>query len=168
MATAEILLVKPVEGLGAEGDEVKVRAGYARNFLLPKKFAVPVTSANRKQIEALQKAREIREQREIEGARNLAGKLNALHIAIAVKTGEGGRMFGAVTAGDLFEKITEAGIGLEKKRDHLYTPIKELGKHTTTIKLHPEVSVDLSFDVVSENPIVGSEAEAEAEAEAEG
>ena len=161
MATADILLVKPVEGLGGEGDEVKVRAGYARNYLLPKKFAVPVTKANRKQIEALQKARVIREQREIEGAQKLAGKLTALHIAIAVKTGEGGKMFGAVTAGDLFEKISESGIELEKKRVLLYTPIKELGKHTTTIKLHPEVAVDLSFDVVSENPIVGTEADAD-------
>jgi large subunit ribosomal protein L9 len=161
MATADILLVKPVEGLGAEGDEVSVRAGFARNYLLPKKFAVPVTRANRKQIEALQKARAIREQREIEGARELAGKLEGMHIAIAVKTGEGGRMFGAVTAGDLFEKISEADIAIEKKRVHLYTPIKELGKHTTTIKLHPEVSVELSFDVVSENPIVETEAEAE-------
>ena len=159
MATADILLVKPIDGLGAEGDEVSVRAGYARNYLLPKKLAVPVTKANRKQIEALQKARAIREQREIEGARILAGKLEALHIAIAVKTGEGGRMFGAVTAADLFEKIVEAEIELEKKRVHLYTPIKELGKHTTTIKLHPEVSVELSFDVVSENPIVGTEVE---------
>ena len=161
MATADILLVKPIEGLGGEGDEVRVRAGYARNYLLPHKLAVPVTKANRKQIEALQKARAIREQREIEGAQELAGKLNAMHIAIAVKTGEGGRMFGAVTAGDLFEKITEAGIVVEKKRVLLYTPIKELGKHTTTIKLHPEVSVELSFDVVSENIIVESDVEEE-------
>ena len=101
MATSEILLVKPVDGLGNEGDEVKVKAGYARNFLLPRKFAVPVTKSNRKQVEALKRARDVREQRELEGAQALAARLEALHIAIAVKTGEGGRMFGAVTASPL-------------------------------------------------------------------
>ena len=158
-------MVKPVEGLGNEGDEVSVRAGYARNFLLPRKLAVPVTKSNRKQIEALQRARALREQRELEGARELAGRLGALHIAIAVKTGEGGRMFGAVTAADLYAKVVEAGIELDKKKVHLYTPIKELGKHTTTVKLHPEVAVELSFDVVSENPIVEAEAEVESDSE---
>jgi large subunit ribosomal protein L9 len=163
MATSDILLVKPVDGLGNEGDEVKVKAGYARNFLLPRKFAVPLTKSNRKQVEALKRARALREQREIDVARELAGKLEALHIAIAVKTGEGGRMFGAVTAADLFAKVVEAGIELDKKKVHLYTPIKELGKHTTTVKLHPEVSVELSFDVVSENPIVEAEADSDSE-----
>ncbi|MEZ5275591.1 MAG: 50S ribosomal protein L9 [Opitutaceae bacterium] len=163
MATSDILLVKPVDGLGNEGDEVKVKAGYARNFLLPRKFAVPVTKSNRKQVEALKRARELREQRELEGARALAGRLEALHIAIAVKTGEGGRMFGAVTAADILAKVIEAGIEIEKKKVHLYTPIKELGKHTTTVKLHPEVSVELSFDVVSENPIVEAATESDSE-----
>ena len=139
MATADILLVKPVEGLGNEGDEVKVRAGYARNYLLPQKIAIPVTRANKRQIEALQKARALREQTEVDGAKELAAKIEALHIAIAVKTGEGGRMFGAVTAADLFEKVVEAGIEIDKKKIHLYTPIKELGQHSTTVKLHPDV-----------------------------
>jgi large subunit ribosomal protein L9 len=159
MATADVLLVKPVEGLGNEGDEIKVRAGYARNYLLPQKIAIPVTRANKRQIEALQKARALREQRELEGAQALAAKIEALHIAIAVKTGEGGRMFGAVTAADLLEKVVEAGIEVDKKKVHLYTPIKELGQHSTTVKLHPEVSVELTFDVVSENPIVEAEDE---------
>ena len=163
MATSEILLVKPVDGLGNEGDEVKVKAGYARNFLLPRKFAVPVTKSNRKQVEALKRARDVREQRELEGAQALAARLEALHIAIAVKTGEGGRMFGAVTAADVLAKVIEAGIELDKKKVHLYTPIKELGKHTTTVKLHSEVSVELSFDVVSENPIVEAGKESDSE-----
>lgn len=159
MATANVLLVKPVEGLGNEGDEIKVRAGYARNYLLPQKIAIPVTQANKKQIEALERARDLREQRELDGAQALAAKIEALHIAIAVKTGEGGRMFGAVTAADLFEKVVEAGIEVEKKKVHLYTPIKELGQHSTTVKLHSDVSVELTFDVVSENPIVEAEVE---------
>jgi large subunit ribosomal protein L9 len=156
MATSEILLTKPVENLGAEGDTVKVRAGYARNFLLPRKLAVPVTEANRKQVEALRRARGERELKERSGAEQLAEKLKASSVAIAVKTGEGGRMFGAVTAADLHAKLVEKGIEIDRKRIHLYTPIKTLGRHTTTVKLHADVSVELEFDIVSENPIVES------------
>jgi large subunit ribosomal protein L9 len=154
MATTEILLLQPVEGLGGEGDQARVRAGYARNFLLPRKLAIPLTAANRKQIEALRKAREAREAREMAGAKALAEKIAGVRIAIAVKTGEGGKMFGAVTAADLHTKLGEAGITVERKRVQLHTPVKTLGQHTTKVKLHPEVIVDLAFDVVSENPII--------------
>ena len=95
MATSEVLLVKPVEGLGGEGDQVKVRAGFARNFLLPHKIAVPLTGANRKQVESLKRRRAEREQTELNAAQELAKKLEKASIAFAVKTGEGGRMFGA-------------------------------------------------------------------------
>ena len=154
MAHSEVLLVKPVDGLGAEGDQVKVRAGYARNFLLPKGIAVPLTQSNRKQIEALKKARTIREAKELEGAQALAKQIEKASIAIAVKTGEGGKLFGAVTANDLHDKLAAAGIPVEKRRIHLGQPVKTLGKHEVKIRLHPEVTVELSFEVVSENPIV--------------
>lgn len=153
MANNEILLLQPVAGLGAEGDQVKVRAGYARNFLLPQGKAVPLTVANRKQVEALKKARALREAKELDGAQALAKQIEKAGIAIAVKTGEGGRLFGAVTANDVHAKLSAAGIEIEKRRIHLAQPIKTLGKHEVTIKLHADVSVDLSFDVVSENPI---------------
>ncbi len=156
MAHSEVLLLKPVDGLGAEGDQVKVRAGYARNFLLPRKIAAPVTTANRKQVEALKKRRASREAAEIEGAQTLAKKLEKTSLAFAVKTGEGGKMFGAITANDVHAKLVEAGIEIEKKRIHLFNPVKTLGKHDVKIKLHADISVDLSFDVVSENPIVPS------------
>jgi large subunit ribosomal protein L9 len=159
MATKEILLTKPVEHLGAEGDQVKVKAGYARNYLLPRKLAVPITVANRKQIEALRKAREIREQKDLEVAQELARKIVQAHIAIAVKTGEGGRMFGAVTAADLQQRLAESGVELDRKKIGLYNPIKTLGRHSTRIKLHPEVAIDFEFDIVSENAIVESESE---------
>lgn len=154
MAYSEVLLLKPVDGLGAEGDQVKVRAGYARNFLLPRDIAAPVTKANRKQVEALKKRRAEREIKELDSAKALASKLEKTSIAFAVKTGEGGKMFGAITANDLHEKLVQSGIDLDKKRIHLYTPVKTLGKHEVKIKLHTDVTVDLSFDVVSENPIV--------------
>lgn len=153
MAYSEILLVKPVDGLGGEGDQVKVRAGYARNFLLPRKIAVPLTSSNRKQVEALRKRRAVREATELSGAQELAKQLEKVSLAFAVKTGEGGKMFGAITAADIHEKITAAGVTLDRKRIHLHTPVKTLGQHAVKVKLHAEVTVELSFDVVSENPI---------------
>jgi large subunit ribosomal protein L9 len=153
MAHNEVLLVKPVDGLGAEGDQVKVRAGYARNFLLPQGMAVPLTQSNRKQVEALKKARALREAKELDGAQALAKQLEKAAIAIAVKTGEGGKLFGAVTANDIHDKLTAAGITIEKRRIHLGQPVKTLGKHEVKIRLHPEVTVELSFEVVSENPI---------------
>jgi len=153
MANTEVLLIKPVEGLGAEGDQVKVRAGYARNYLLPRQIAAPVTTANRKQVEALKKRRAEREIKELSGAQELAKRIEKVSIAFAVKTGEGGKMFGAITANDLHEKLVQAGIEIEKKKIHLHTPVKTLGKHETTIRLHGDVSVTVSFDVVSENPI---------------
>ena len=154
MAHHEVLLIKPVEGLGAEGDQVKVRAGYARNYLIPRSVAVPLTSSNRRQIEALKKRRAGREAQELSGAQAMAEKLGQTRIAFAVKTGEGGKMFGAITASDVHEKLAQAGLEVEKRSILLHTPVKALGQHTVKIKLHADVSVDLNFDVVSENPIV--------------
>jgi large subunit ribosomal protein L9 len=159
MAYNEVLLVKPVDGLGGEGDQVKVRAGYARNYLLPRNIAVPVTTANRKQVDALKKRRAEREAHELTGAQELAKKLEKAHLAFAVKTGEGGRMFGAVTANDVHDKLVAAGFTVEKRRIHLHTPVKTLGQHSVKVKLHPDVTVEVNFDVVSENPIVATPTE---------
>jgi large subunit ribosomal protein L9 len=153
MAHSELLLLKPVEHLGAEGDTVNVKTGYARNFLLPRGIAIPVTRANRKQIESLKDRAEKRLASELEAAQAIAAKLEPMNIAFAVKTGPGGKMFGSVTAQELITRIAEAGVTLDKKQVNLYTPVKSLGKHTTRIRLHPEVSVDFEFEVVSENPI---------------
>jgi large subunit ribosomal protein L9 len=153
MATNEVLLVKPVEGLGGEGDQVRVRAGFARNFLLPRAIAVPVTRANKKHIEALKKRRGEREAQELNGAQDLARKLEKTSLAFAVKTGEGGKMFGAITASDIHEKLVAAGLQVDKRRIHLHTPVKTLGRHEVKVRLHADVTVELGFDVVSENPI---------------
>jgi len=152
MANNQVLLLQPINGLGAEGDTVNVRAGYARNFLLPRRLALPITQANKKHVESLLKAREAREQREFEAARTLGEKLEATHIAIAVKTGEAGKMYGAVTANDLIERLKEEGIELPKKQLLLPAPIKELGSHVVTVKLSADVRAALKFEVVSENP----------------
>ena len=153
MANNQVLLLQPINGLGAEGDTVTVRAGYARNFLLPRKLALPITQANKKHVESLLKAREAREQKEFEQARELSAKVEKTSIAIAVKTGEGGKMFGAVTANDVIERLKEEGIELTKKQLQIAAPIKDLGSHIATVKLHADVDTELKFEVVSENPI---------------
>ena len=153
MAISEILLVKPVDNLGGEGDQVKVRAGFARNYLLPRGIAVPLNASNRKRVEALRKRRAEREASELAGAQELAKKLEKMSLAFAVKTGEGGKMFGAVTANDIHDKIVANGVDLDKRKIQLHTPVKALGQHTVKIKLHQDVTVELNFDVVSENPI---------------
>ncbi len=153
MPSKNILLLKPIEGLGHEGEEVKVKAGYARNYLLPRKLAIPMTSANRNQLEALQKARDVRLGKELSEAEERAAQIVKAHIAIPVKTGPGGKLFGSVSSMDLQKRLAEDGIDIERKHIHLYNPVKSLGKHTTRIKLHTDVAVDMEFEVVSENPI---------------
>ena len=157
MALSEVLLLKPVENLGAEGDQVKVRAGFARNYLLPQGIALPVNRANRKHIESLQKARTVREAKELETAQGILGKIQGVSIVFAVKTGEGGKMFGAVTVADLLAKFTENGIELDRKQVHLpHGSVKGLGKHLAHIKLHSSITHDFEVEVVSENPIEGA------------
>ena len=163
MAHSEVLLIKPVEGLGGEGDQVKVRAGYARNYLLPRKVAVPVTTANRKQVEALKKRRAEREATELNGAQELAKRLEKASLAFAVTTGEGGKMFGSVTAAEIHDKLAAAGFEIDRRRILLHTPVKVLGKHTVKVKLHADVTVEIPFDIVSENPIEPSAEEKAAE-----
>jgi len=152
MATTQVLLIKPVENLGGEGEQIAVKAGYARNFLFPQKLALPVSRANEKQIQALLKARAVREAKELGDASALKEKLEAMSIAIAVKTGEGGKMFGSVTSAQVLEKLEQNGIELPKKSIHMH-PVKELGKNTAQIRLHKDVKFDFEFEVVSENPL---------------
>ncbi|MDR1435371.1 MAG: 50S ribosomal protein L9 [Puniceicoccales bacterium] len=149
MATADILLLQKVDHLGYEGDVVTVRAGYARNYLLPRKFAISVTRANRKQIDVLRTRRAEREVKELQEARELAEKIRSLSIVFSVKTGERGKMFGAITAADLTHKMEECGIAIDRKKIH-FDPVKHIGQGTAKIKLHRDVTVDFVFDVVPE------------------
>lgn len=153
MAFTEILLVQPVENLGMEGDQISVRAGFARNYLIPRKFAVAVNSANIRRIESLKARRQIRETQDKEAAEAIALKLKNTKIVFAVKTGEGGKMFGAITAQDLIHRFEQEGMNFDKKRVFLLHPAKTIGLHTAKIKLHADLVLDFSFEVVSENPI---------------
>jgi len=153
MAQSEVLLLEPVPNVGGEGEKVRVKSGYARNFLIPRKLAIPATRANMRQVEVLEQRRAEREAQELGQAREVLGKLEKMSLALVVKTGEGGKMFGAVTAQDLVAKIAENGVEVDRKQINLPTPVKTIGDHTVTVKLHPEVQGELRFEVVSENPI---------------
>ncbi len=153
MANVKVLLLKPVKNLGSEGEVVSVKAGFARNFLLPNNWVIPFSRANEKQIEALRKAREVREAKELAEAQALAEKIGAVALTIAVKTGEEGKLFGSVSAMDLWKRYTEEGIELEKSVIRLAHPIKTLGHHHFHARLHKDVCLELTVEVVSENPI---------------
>jgi large subunit ribosomal protein L9 len=151
MATTEVLLIKPIEDFGNEGDKIKVKSGYARNYLFPRKFAIPITRANKKQIEALQKAQEKRIQQESIVAKEQQEQLKSLSITIPVKTGPEGRLFGSVTTTDIHNILQENNIKIKRKKILLKTPVKALGKYKVTIKLHPDIASECEFEVVSKD-----------------
>lgn len=160
MANSDILLLEAIKGLGSEGDTVSVRAGYARNFLFPRKLAIPVNQGNRKQIESLKITKEKRIAEELEASKSLAEKIGQINISIAVKTGDNGKMFGSVTSADILTRLDEEGIQLEKKQLNVAQPIKDLGSHKIQVKLNSEIEATFNLEIVSENPII---AESEAE-----
>ena len=157
MATTEVLLVQHMQQLGSEGDVVKVRPGYARNYLIPQKKALPLNLANKKRLDSLKRSRAIRESDELQKAQEIATKLKAVKIAVAVKTGSGGKLFGSVTANHILEKLSESGFTMDKKHFVSFSPIKELGKQNITLQLHKEVEAEVEVEVVSENPIEPTE-----------
>ena len=153
MANSEILLLEKVDNLGSEGDVLSVKPGYARNFLLPQNKAVPLNQANKKRLDALKIARAAREAEELQNAQDVAAKIGELSLAIAVKTGAGGKLFGSVTALQIIEKVAEKGFKLDKKHFSNFSPIKALGQTTVSLNLSKDVTAELKVEVVSENPI---------------
>ena len=157
MATTEVLLVQHMQQLGSEGDVVKVSPGYARNYLIPQKKALPLNLANKKRLDSLKQSRAMRESDELQKAQEIATKLKDVNIAVAVKTGSGGKLFGSVTANHILEKLSESGFTMDKKHFVSFSPIKELGKQNVTLQLHKEVEAEVEVEVVSENPIEPTE-----------
>ncbi len=146
----EVILMADVEGLGVEGDVVQVAVGYARNYLLPKKLAAPVTDATRKRLHRIREERDARLAQEEAGARELASKLEGLSCTVTVKAGEEGKLFGSVTPADILAAVAEQGVELDKKQLDLSEPIRELGVFELPVKLHPNLSATLKVWVVEE------------------
>ena len=146
----EVLLMADVKGLGAEGEVVRVAEGYARNYLFPQSLAAPVTEATRRRLEKKRKEREVQLARETEAARKLAATIEQISITIPVKTGEEGKMFGAVTVMDVVNALKAQGVEVERHLIDLPDAIRELGVFNIPVKLHPEIQAILKLWVVEE------------------
>ena len=144
----QIILLEDVKSLGKKGDVVKVNDGYARNYILPKKLGVEANAANLNDLK-LQKANtEKIEAAKVAEAKALSEKLKDASVTLKIKTGEGGRTFGSVTGKEIAQAVkSELGIELDKKRIVLQEPIKSVGSHIVTVKLHKEVNAELKVKV---------------------
>src|SRR5436189_2857489 len=168
MAKTEVILAHQVIGLGAESDQVKVAAGYARNYLFPQGLAIPLTAANKRRLEALKQRRAEREAHELNTMTELAKSLSKLICVVAVKTGEDGKMFGTVTSGMIADQLkTQFDITLDKKKIHLDQPIRTLGEHEVELRLHAGVTTTMKVRVESTTPPPAIEAPAAGEARRE-
>jgi large subunit ribosomal protein L9 len=149
----EVILTHNIVGLGGESDQVKVAAGYARNFLFPQRLAIPLTQANKRQIEALRQRRAEREAHEFNTMTELAKGVEKLICVVKAKAGEDGKMFGSVTAGLIADELKhQFDISLDKKKIHLEHPIRMLGDYEVELNLHAEVKGTLKVRVESTTP----------------
>ena len=150
----EVILTSNIIGLGGESDQVKVAAGYARNYLFPQGLAIPVTQANKRRLEALKQRRAEREAHEFNTMSELAKGVTKLICVIKVKTGEDGKMFGTVTTGMIADELKhQFDITLDKRKIHLAHPIRTLGEQEVELRLHHEVNSMLKLRVESTTPL---------------
>jgi large subunit ribosomal protein L9 len=146
----EIILREDIENLGTRGDVVKVAAGYARNFLLPKKLAVAATDSNRKIVEQERQAHLRKEAKQIGEAQELAKLVGAVTVTIARKAGENDQLFGSVTAADISDALTAQHYSVERRKISLDEPIRTLGEHKVMVRLHREVTAEITVNVARE------------------
>ena len=146
----EVILREDVQSLGRAGALVRVKPGYARNYLLPQGLAYEATEGNKKRIAAESKARASRDQAEKTEAQRVATTLSAVTLNLSGKAGEEGKLFGSITSQDVADALARAGHTVDKRRVELEHPIKTIGEHAVTIRLHPEVHAQLRVTVVAE------------------
>ncbi|MFX4291861.1 50S ribosomal protein L9 [Streptomyces bohaiensis] len=144
----KIILTSEVSGLGAPGDVVEVKDGYARNYLLPRNVAIRWTKGGEKDVEQIRRGRRIREIATIEQANDVKAQLEGVKVRLKVRAGNGGRLFGSVTPADIVAAVKQAGgPEFDKRRIELGHPIKSLGAHQVSVRLHPEVTVKVGLEV---------------------
>ncbi|MEO8294204.1 MAG: 50S ribosomal protein L9 [Gemmatimonadota bacterium] len=146
----EVILREDIKALGKAGDMVRVKPGYARNYLLPQGLAYEATEGNKKRINAESKARTVKQEAEKTEALATAARLNAVSLTIPSKAGEGDRLFGSITAADIADAMAKQGHKVDKRKIDLEHPIKSLGEHTVMLRLHPEVQAEIRVSVVQE------------------
>ena len=144
----KLILTQEVNGLGAPGDVVEVKDGYGRNFLVPRGFAIRWTKGGERTVESIKAARSTREVRDLDHAQEVKAKLEGTTFNLPVRAGEGGRLFGAVTVGDIASAITEAGAEVDKRKIIVGNPIKSLGTHQVTVKVHDDLDATVNLNVV--------------------
>lgn len=145
----KLILTHEVTGLGAAGDVVEVKDGYGRNYLLPRGLATPWTKGGQKQVDALTKGREARAINDIEQAKSVKGRIENMPVKVAAKAGQSGRLFGAVSNGDIAEAVKAAGgPELDKRKIEVRQAVKSLGSYEATVRLHADVAATLKFEVV--------------------
>ena len=149
----KLILTQEVSGLGAPGEVVEVKDGYGRNFLIPRGLAMTWSRGAEKQVAQIRRGREVREIQDLGQARDVAAQLAALTVTLPARAGQGGRLFGSVTAADVIEAVKEAGgPTLDKRRVELPAAhIKTVGTHTVSVRLHPEVAAPITVEVTAES-----------------
>ncbi|NYI97066.1 large subunit ribosomal protein L9 [Streptomonospora nanhaiensis] len=144
----KLILTQEVTGLGAPGDVVEVKDGYGRNYLLPRGFAIRWTRGGQKQIDSIRRARAARDIRSLDDAQQVAGRLNSLNVKLQQRAGDGGRLFGSVTAADVADAVkASGGPEVDKRRIEIRNPIKSVGDHKVQVRLHPEVTATIKLQV---------------------
>ena len=146
----EVILREHVDNLGRRGEVVKVAEGYARNYLLPRKLALPVTEANKRQIERERVRFEAKEAEEKKGAEAAAARIAAAEVTIARRVGENDTLYGSVTAADITEALARKGIEVDRRKIQLADPIKQLGEIVVPIKIHRDVTANVTVKVIKE------------------
>ena|SRR5256885_5563336 len=165
MAHTKILLRQDVDDLGARGEIVRVRAGYARNYLLPRKLAVEATAGNVKEIERERAALLKKEATERTTAEGQAEQMGSLVLEFKRKSGEQGALYGSVTSMDIADTLKERGYEIDRHRIHLREPIKRVGEFAVPVRLHRDVTIDLQIKVVPEGEVIVGHLTPEQEAE---
>jgi large subunit ribosomal protein L9 len=144
----KLILTQEVSGLGAPGDVVEVKAGYGRNYLVPRSLAMPWTRGSEQQIEMIKRARAAREIRSLDDAREAADRLSGLKVRLQTRAGGGGRLFGSISTADIAAAVRNAGgPQLDRRKIEITNPIKTIGAHRVAVRLHPEVSATIEVEV---------------------
>ena len=147
----KLILTQEVSGLGSPGDVVEVKDGYGRNFLVPRGLATAWTKGGEKQVSQIKRARSTREVRDLGHAQEIKGQMQGLTVTLPARAGDTGRLFGSVTVTDVVDAVSAAGgPDLDKRRIEIGQPIKTVGTHRVSVRLHPEVAVDVDLEVVPE------------------
>src|SRR5690349_19045796 len=146
----EVILRQYVEHLGKRGDIVKVAAGYARNYLLPRKLALQATDGNKRHVERERKIMEVKEADEKAQAQAIASRIEAIDVVITRRVGETDQLYGSVTSADIADFLKSKGFEIDRRKLILPEPIKTIGEHNVPLKLHREVTVPLVVKVVKE------------------